>query len=300
LTILYILIIFDSMGTGSSKKRAVWAVLFFLLVTLNKTAFPKENFKPKLSIILKGGMNYLSAGDINKGLLGFSDAWSDQATSLGGYVEGEAKTIHIGYEFEGDVVINLTPKLGIGIGAGYIQGERASEISSSGSIEGICTYTSKIIAIPLRLGMFYILPMSKRMNIVFNAGIGMYLTQCNYDLLSSLGGLGFLSSIQKSSSDGFGFHGGVGFEFKVASNFSFVLEGKGRYVKIGGFEGTNRYPGGLKEGTLYYFELTTSTGNYPRIDIETSEPDGSEYDNVREANIDFSGISFFTGIKITF
>ena len=215
-------------------------------------------------------------------------------------MEGEAKSIHLGVDFEGDIIINLTPQIGIGFGTGYIQGVRTSEIISSGSVEGICTYTSKIRAIPFRIGVFYTLPMSKRMNAVFNAGVGIYLAQCNYDWNSRLR-TGFLQSNQESSSAGFGFHGGVGFEFKIASNFSFVFEGQGRYARIGKFEGTNRYPpSGIKEGTLYYYELTTPRGKYSWIDIKSREPSGPGYSNVREAKVDFSGITFFTGIKINF
>jgi len=240
-------------------------------------------------------------GDINKGIKGISDQWSDNAVSFGGYVQGEAKPLHFSCDLEGTVIINLTPKIGIGFGVGYIQGTKTSEITSSGSFKGSLTNNLKIRAIPFRLGVFYTLPMRERINVVFNAGVGVYLAQCDYDRLPLSDLIGLWVVHLESSSEGFGFHGGVGFEFRIASHLSFLFEGQGRYAKIAGFEGTRTamYPSSI-EGTLYYYEETTLAGKYSIIDICTSKPSGgvNSISNVREARVDFSGMTFLAGIKI--
>lgn len=277
------------------RKRAIPIVCMWLLLLL-----PAISKAKKFELKLSGGTNYLLMEDINKGIKGISDRWSDFAASFGGYVQGEAKPLHLSYDLEGTVIINLTPKIGIGFGVGYIQGTRTSEITSSGSFEGSLTNKLKIRAIPFRLGVFYTLPMREKINVVFNAGVGVYLAQCDYDRLPLSDLIGPMRVHLESSSEGFGFHGGVGFEFKIASNLSFVFEGQGRYAKIRGFEGTNSGIAQPFEGTLYYYEETTLAGKYSIIDICTSKPSGGVdgISNVREARVDFSGMTFLAGIKI--
>jgi hypothetical protein len=273
------------------RKKAIPIVCLWLLLFL-----PGLCKAEKFSLKLSGGMNYLSMGDINTGIKGISDEWSAFAASQGGYVQGEAKPLHFSYDLEGTIIIDLTPKIGIGFGIGYIEGTRTSEITFSGSFKGSLTNKLKIRAIPFRLGVFYTLPMRERINVVFNAGVGVYLAQCDYDRLPlSADLIGPWVVHLESSSEGFGFHGGVGFEFKIASNLSFVFEGQGRYVKIGGFGGTNSGMIRPFGGTLYYYEETTATGTYPMIDIFENKP---SYPNSREAKVDFSGITFLAGIKI--
>jgi hypothetical protein len=273
------------------RKRAIPIVCLWLLLFL-----PAIGKAEKFALTLSGGMNYLLMGDINKGIKGICDEWSALAASQGGYVQGEAKPLHFSYDLEGTIIINLTPEIGIGFGIGYIEGTRTSEITFSGSFEGSLTNNLKIKAIPFRLGVFYTLPMRERINVVFNAGVGVYLAQCDYDRLPlSADFIGPMAVHLKSSSEALGFHGGVGFEFKIASNLSFVFEGRGRYIKIGGFEGTNSGIIRPFEGTLYYYEETTATGTYPRIDIFKNKP---SYPYSREAKVDFSGITFLAGIKI--
>jgi len=280
------------------RKRSIPIVCLWLLLFL-----PAISKAEKFALKLSGGTNYLLMGDINKGIKGISDGWSDFAGSFGGYVQGEAKPLHLSCDLEGTVIINLTPKIGIGFGIGYIRGTRTSEITSSGSFEGSLTNNLKIRAIPFRLGVFYTLPMRERINVVFNAGVGMYFAQCDFERqpMSNPPRLGESAVYLKSSSEGLGFHGGVGFEFRIASHLSFLFEGQGRYAKIAGFEGTRTamYPSSI-EGTLYYYEETTLAGKYSIIDICTSKPSGGVdgISNVREARVDFSGMTFLAGIKI--
>lgn len=249
-------------------------------------------------------MNYQLAGDVNEGVKGVIDYLRDLSILYGYSVEGEAKPIHLSFDFEGDIIINLTPQISIGFGTGYIQGAKTSEITVRVPIEieaRIYTYKPKISAVPIKLGVFYILPMSELTNVVINAGIGFYITKYSYDYLP--GGPGNKIA-QTASAKGFGFHGGVGFEFNLSPNIALVLEGQGRYAKIGGFEGTIRYSGSVlpfeEEGSLYYWEQMTILGKYPKVLVREDKPSGPIYTNVRKAKVDFSGFTFYAGIKINF
>ena len=285
------------------KKGLVLGVCLLLLLLLpglskaekEKAASKKINFAVKLS----AGMNYLALGDPNKGVKGWYDNWSQGDD----FVQGEAKPIHLCFDFEGDFIFNITPQIGIGIGAGYIQRARTSEVTIR---FGECPERNaarklKISAIPIRLGVFYTLSMNKMINIVFNAGAGLYLAKysCNKEAILTGGRV----INQTANGSGFGFHTGVGFEFNLSSNFAFVIEVQARYAKIGGFEGTIKYyygcpPEYMEQGKLYYYEIKGLTDTYAHIIVSEEKPGGYGISNVRKARVDFSGFALRAGIKI--
>ena len=276
----------------------VCLLLLFLL--------PGSSKGEKFALKLSGGMNYLLVGDVNEGVKGVIDSLRDSATVVPGTsTGGEAKPIHLGFDFEGYIIINLTPRVGIGFGAGYIQGAKTSEsmVHFPEGPEASFTFKPKISAIPIRLGVFYTLPMNEMMNVVFNAGAGLYLAKYSYNFRPE-GAWSGNTINQKASAKGFGFHGGVGLEFNLAPKIAFVLEGQGRYAKIGGFEGTAKYAGSslpyTEEGALYYWEQMTIFRKYPRVLVQENKPSGPLYSNVRDAKVDFSGFTFLAGIKINF
>ena len=285
----------------SRKKRFTLVACLLLLLLL-----PGLSKAEKFAVKLSGGMNYQLVGDVNEGVKGVIDYLRDLSTLYGDSVEGEAKPIHLGFDFEGDIIINLTPRVGIGFGVGYIQAAKTSELTVhllEGQPEASLTFKSKISAIPIRVGVFYTLPVSDMVNVVFNAGTGIYLANYSYNFRPGRGWSGN-SITQTASAKGFGFHGGAGLEFNLAPNIAFILEGQGRYAKIGGFEGTAKYDGSslpyTKEGALYYWEQMTIIGKYPRVLVRENKPYGPDVSNAREAKVDFSGFTFLAGIKINF
>lgn len=285
-----------------SRKKGFMLFVCLLILLLLPGMSEAEKFAVKFS----GGMNYLLVGDVNEGIKGVIDHLRDLSTLYGNSVEGEAKPIHLGFDFEGDIIINLTPRVGIGFGAGYIQGAKTSELTvhfPEGQPEGGFAFKPKISAIPIRVGVFYTLPVSEMVNVVFNAGAGMYLSNYSYNFRPGPGWSGN-SITQTASAKGLGFHGGVGLEFNLAPNIAFVLEGRGRYAKIGGFEGTAKYDGSslpyTEEGVLYYWEQMTIIGKYPRVLVRENKPSGPDVSNVRDAKVDFTGFTFLAGIKINF
>jgi len=260
--------------------------------------------KSGLSLRLLGGINYLLAKDINDGVQGWGDYWADSATLSGYSVEGEAKPIRFGYDFQGDIIINFTPQFGIGFGGGYIQGSKTSEISFANSTEGNSTNKPKISAIPVRVGLFFNLPMNQTTNFVFNIGGGYYFAKYSYNWRAEENG-DWMDLEQSATARGFGFHGGIGFEFNLAPNMAFVLEGQGRYAKIGGFEGTIDRSTSWgdpekEEGKLYYGEVTDMGKKYPFVFIFEEIPSDPDISEAREAKVDFSGFTMVAGIIIRF
>ncbi|MFQ6083177.1 MAG: SH3 domain-containing protein [Candidatus Aminicenantia bacterium] len=258
---------------------------------------------------LSGGMNYLVIGDSNEFMEGDTDWFEDLAMAYGGTTDGEFKKIHLGLDFEGDMIVYLNPRFGISVGSGYIYGKKGKDVSmitiTWPAETETDTHDTKVSAIPVKIGVYYSLPMSSNARFFLNAGAGYYFARWSDSFRFEWNG-DWYTSDSEAKGNGIGFHGGVGFEIDIARNFAFVIEGYGRYAKIDGFEGSRkrRSSGGLNEsekGTLYYCEWQDFGDWYSWIGVRDEEPpSGADIRNVREAKVDFSGFTIKAGIKIKF
>jgi len=234
-------------------------------------------------------------GDVNDGTKGWCDLHSEFLTDWGFSQTGEINPIERDFGFGGDLIISFSRRLGIGLGAEYIQGKEASELLFTNSVEATMTNEPKIRAVPIKLSLFLTQPLSNKVNLCLHGGADYYMAQFTYDW--TFGIPGEMDELHyDTSANSLGFHGGLGLEFYFNPNVAFVIEGQGRYAKIQGFEGSEKSIEGSEvwesEGTLYYVEGT----EYPALFIREEEPAG--YRLAREAIIDFSGLSLKVGIKI--
>lgn len=278
-------------------------LIFFLTLVLIFSFVSVSQAQQRFNLRLLGGMGIFSPKDINRGIEGWNDFLADLWEV---FQEGEVKPINLGYEFGGDLVISLTPNIGIGIGAGYIQGVKTSDqtFSSDYGVEGTITNKPKIRAIPIKVSLFYTLPLSNSVNVVLNGGGGIYFAKYLYNFRIDANGF-WMEGDHDTSSTGFGFHGGIGFEFNLAPNIAFLFEGQGRYAKIDGFKGESMYSETditpiKEEGILYYVEGSSMGKTYRIVYIYEEKPSGEGINNVREAKVDFSGFALMAGIRIKF
>jgi len=277
-----------------------------------------EQFKGiGLRVKLTGGLGYFLGGDIGRGIKGMYDQKTDFLSSQGFFLEGDPKSFHGDFEFTSDIIIDITPNLGIGFGSGYL---RANSPSTLTFYKEALVYILEEMAsvleigvIPLRVGLFYSIPIHRLFNISLNGGTGIYLAKYSYSLGSTWYGSGStwedINEIgHVANATGLGFHGGIGLELNLNRRAVFLIECQGRYAKFGHFKGTETIlewgalgPAGyrnffttVKEGSLYYLE----DKNYPRLVISKEKPSG--FNSVKKANFDFSGFSIRAGIKIRF
>jgi len=281
--------------------RSVFAILLFLL----SSGFAHAE---KLAVKFSGGMSYLVVGDINRGIQGYFDYQKDMFNGLPLMpIRGDAKPIHLGFDFQGDILINISPKIWIGLGTGYIRSGNTSEISYF-QIKG--SHEVRISAIPVRLGISYLLLGNETFRLFLSAGTGLYFADYKYDTQPIATGEPVLHQTAKGK--GFGLHGGLGGELKLTRRMAFILETQARYAKVGGLRGTMEYsllPFGVhvEKGPLYFWESLVYVGHearfvgkYPQVYISREKPSGPYVTNVREAKIDFSGFSLMGGIKLYF
>lgn len=271
------------------KKRSSCLIICLSLILILPGLSQAERFGLKLT----GGINYLEVGDPNASLKGFADLTKELAVFWGVTGEGEIEQIRNGLDLEGDVIFYLTPRLGISLGSGYIYGNKAKNENKVILLDQTYAYGMEMSAIPARLGVYYSLPISSWGQFFLNGGVGYYFAKWSesVDWMAS-------TTDQEAKGSGIGFHGGMGFEFRLVSHFALILEGQGRYVKIGGFEGEKS---NFIEGTLNYYEIQFGASGkwYPKVDvIDGLIPAGVR--NLREAKVDFSGFTVRAGIKINF
>ena len=240
------------------------------------------------------------------------------------YEGGKTKTLNnYSSNLEGELRLDISPKFAVSVGIGYMSEKTKSYFEYTGPFPFQALFEakqnyfikSKVKTIPLKLGIYYTLALSSRINLILNSGLGYYfskasLYKCHWS--SNYGGYFVIHTKEENydvSSNGLGFHGGIGFEYDIANNLALVLEFQGRYARIKNLKGNRFYsltfgvnPGVEEEGILYIGERDLTVEGYgencPDLIISQSKPSGDEFRGVREAALDFSGFSLRAGIRI--
>jgi len=311
---------------------------------------PKESFpmiRPRvkkkselISFKLSGELAYMMVGDFNKKIEESRNNYYNDLDLYYDYssLDGEYKKFNFGPGFEVEVRVNPIPQLGIGIGIEYIHGWKKSnptlyysQTYSWGTYDSTneIDFSYSVTVIPVKLGLYFNLPLSPELNVVLNGGLGYYFAKLSWeenwewddDGLDWWGNeynwIGEDRYSTKASSKGIGFHGGFGFELGISENFAFVVEGQSRYAKIKNLEGDDEWSYSEEEymngtlydtwsdsekthGSLYSYEWKSSlTGKYYfTTALWEEEPTNHNRRNIREATLDLTGFSIKVGIRI--
>ena len=215
---------------------------------LSQTSQP-DNDAIRVSLRLYGGATYLTGGDINEGVRGQNELLT---TILNNEfvvdVQGEVEPVHWGVEYGGDVIIHLTPRLGIGVGVSRLEATQTSE-NRCGRIAGSPSLSSRFRT-GSRFGPFRFVSASSMRSLPVGdstsssyGGVGFYPTDFSWNLRGDRVEFGTVTRATEvdtqASSTGVGFHGGVGVEFNLVERVGIFFEGQGTYAKVGGLEGTS-------------------------------------------------------------
>jgi hypothetical protein len=271
----------------------------------------------KLGFKFTGGINYALLGDGDAFLRGAKARWDDYVKAYSDDTLEQSifpLASHVGYEFDADAILYLTPQFGISLGTGYIRNGTlfgsGNGILSVGTL-GKQTMSNDIAAsaVPIKIGVYYTFssvfaPQGKSSSYLFG-GIGLYSAKFSYSEKVTYQ-TDWSNYSYEAKASKIGFYAGFGGENWINPNFAFIYEISGRYAKIGGFTGTCQSDANgtmaSGSGTVYYYEYLDSTiGNwYPDTWMFEVAPSGPTRRNVRKAEIDFSGAGFKFGIKINF
>jgi hypothetical protein len=266
-----------------------------------------QGFRLKLT----GGYGTMTAGDYNK----FGEGLDSRLVileGLGAATEGEFNKINLGFEYEAEFILSLSAGFGVGVGVGYIRRGKMTEINASLPLAGsaILSIDPKITAIPVNLSAYYFTPGIVPLKLFVFGGVGYYFGKLTTALREDSSPPTFWSEEESDLKDqGFGLHGGVGLEYNIAPKIALFIEGRARYCNLKSWTGNGVYKDsdGFTDtdlGTMWYFEeLDQNYGSgewFPGVTISDGEPTGSDIRNVRKFEVNLSGVSLRTGIRIKF
>jgi hypothetical protein len=263
----------------------------------------------RFSLKLYGGYNYMSAGDVNEGSDFYYELVEAYVAEGFGAVTGGYSPLHGGYEFGADLIYQITPAVGIGLGAGYVRSSADSLATfSDEDISVDLVGETMLSAVPIRFGLFFTAPLGGKLDLIANAGAAYYAGL----KLKAMQGLEFtadddwermtVEGTERSGLD-IGYHGSLGLEYKFSPTTGFFVEVVGRYAKLKNFKsvtGLMEDSGGYSdttEGKLYIVSDDIDGTEISSFTIEETEPADPDY---REPKIDLTGFSLRAGIHIRF
>jgi len=258
------------------------------------------------SLKLYGGFHYFDGGDLNIGIQGINDAWARLAASEDLAVTGNYKPLHLGLDFGGDLIFQITRSLGLSISSGYFHAGRDSEIVFTKQGQTLKLRNQpKVSFVPVRIELYYFFPVRETLNFYIHAGGAYYLAKFSY-LFRMEEGADWLESLMEVTSNKLGFQGGLGFEMRLGPILSAFLEAQGCYARFDGFEGSAAGSGsqntfGRVQGRLYFYQNKDFQNSYnPSISVHNEKPSGPDYRDVREAILDVGGFSLRAGFLLRF
>jgi len=293
-------------------KKGIIIVLISLLFVFLMTSpgLAQESYK-KFTLKVSGGYGSISGGDLTTVADGLNEQLADIARLAGASTSGEIKNAKWGPEFEGEFIYNFTERWGIGLGVGYIR----KSIESSAELQ-VGTYARVSFewepvfkVVPVTLNGYYNFPVASKMNAYVKGGVGYYFATWDYKIRqeNELVGITIWEENEGSAKDsGFGFQGGLGFEYSLSDSVALFVEGSGRLVNLKNWdvENINRNALGTdsETGAFWYVEeYEEDTGKYyPSLELSDDEPSDPDYRNVRKAEISLSGVVFKVGVKFSF
>ena len=250
------------------------------------------------SFTISAGGNYAVGGDLNKGAQGLADYLGAQLTDAS---ETTVAPAHMSFMFGGEAAIPLSSWLQIAFGADYYSSSKNSLVSYVPS-ETAPTFAAKpqFRAIPISFAL-KIYPVE---SFYLKLGVAFFIANCGYYYRYE-SDLYWQEWKGDAKAQGFGYFGGLGYDWAVSESISLVFEALGQYAPIKGFRGTGTYQDSTieeplsEDGKLWAYDASEkSKSTFPLLQIRGQRPTEAYVENAREATIDFSGLSLRLGVKI--
>jgi opacity protein-like surface antigen len=295
-------------------NKLMGLVTVLLLAALVFDPCPAVAGGVKIDLRVHGGYSRLAAGDVNTGSGGLYEFYQLFAeygdfTSEGGY-----EPLHGGYDAGADVVFLLSRRFGVGVGVGFLRsaGDADMTLTPPDSETMVFEGGSALSAFPIRLGLYYSLPLVGKLSLTAHAGGAFYAGLRFKDRFHVEAGAIFstqeIIATRTSLSKNLGFQGGLGIEYAVSPRMGVFVEAQGRYARFENFGSASVYlasaEGGsdTREGKVYLRTQTLSTDPlilYNMFQVESTPPTPDPPDLViREPRFDFSGFCLQMGIRI--
>ena len=281
-------------------------------------AAPPGTGRYQVSVRVYGGWRGLWGGDVNEGV---ADTMQWHVTRLVGAgvtvrevmqeVGGGVPALQRGTEVGADVIVNLTPRVGLVGGVGRI--ESASEgmiLAPELSLwwPSRQSMTLQLQAVPVRFGAQYTYPLGSRVRLQVEGGTTLYVTRFRwldrFDRFDSYGAPSWTEVLSDTSGHDFGLHGGVWLDVDLSERFGLLVGVQGTHANIAPLEGEVRYEQDCcqrppREGTLRLFGFDRPS-QHRQMAVGDRRIFGISPDTVSEAKLGLSGLRISSGLRIRF
>ena len=205
------------------------------------------------------------------------------------------------YDLKAEFQLRISSSFRTAIAVGYMStsGEmhgRGGERSIMGGmmggalirdVGGFMGYSQDLKIVPITLSLYYVLPVSRRVNAFMTGGTGYYLS--------------WFRDVSTQEKSALGFHAGLGFEFKLSERVRIVTEGLYRFANFRGFR-SELQPGFFRneEGeTLegyWHFHHDQNDYRFHGMDEDWEEM----MNDTGPFDINISGMSMRAGLRFSF
>jgi len=299
-----------SAAAGDTSAGAAKAVDLRLAPDLGMEG--SEGKASSFLVRLYGGYSRVAAGDLNEGLDGLYELIELNAVGTTDTITGGFSPLKSGIDFGTDLIYQITPRIGIGLGAGYLRASMSSLATLTRAVDAIDYPANAVLsAVPIRLGLFLTLPVGEKLNLTAGAGAAYYaalkfegtrgLEYDNGDWYE------LVISGSRSSLADIGVQGSLGLEYMISPKMGFFVEALGRYARFKNFDqvtATSTISGNpplTAEGKLYVLQLALAAGTISLFTVEETPPVDSPPEEIyTEPKIDLGGFSLQAGFRVRF
>jgi hypothetical protein len=256
------------------------------------SAFPLE-------ISVSAGVATLAPRDLNDGTRGFPD-WFGAMVGLP--APETADILHIGSAAEVELAYRISPRLAVGLGAGYLHAANGDAMTFADELDTrtVSTKPSVSSGSVKVTARFY-----PGAGLYLRGALGLYSVKAGY-LYRIEGGGTWTESRGSATATSLGAEAAFGGEWALGLRTAFFAEAGLRMAGVDELTGENTDSSSadvkvIETGTMYFFGRMAADGNdYPLVGIRASAPAGSDYVGTRRAEINLSGMSIRVGLRYRF
>lgn len=284
--------------------KRIRVLILFLLITL---LFISHTYAVDISIKFSAGRGFFNLQSINRLLNDWAmgEKRDIEANPNWTYMGGNVSELHSGLEFAAEILVAVTSRITVGIGAGYIYSDLIEDKAALTIKTLVETWLEvkpiKISALPFIISGYYFFPLSSTSKLYVMGGAGpvwgKYIEREGWRLTTE-DNFNY-QSFQRTSGRGSIVLAGFGFEYEFEPGLRLIFEGLGRMCQISDFQGENNQE---ETGTLYYFEEYIQDFEIwqAKNQIKATAPSAENYRSVQKAIVDLSGLMIRIGLVIKF
>lgn len=288
--------------------------------SLTKNKKPISVKRKKWGLNIYGGLSYMHHGDLNSCFQDLNCYNNDLSyfvytSAYETYTFSDGwKSLHFGPNFEFLLTYPISQKYSVGLGVEYISGNKKD--NPSWYYENTYPYRvtewqefadikTNIRTIPIKISIFYSLKEQKNYSVNLIGGLGYYFSKLEQNETISHISKYFssLDTVELNVNGGnIGVHAGFLISYEINRNFSFLLEGLGRYAKIRNLEGnifsleSDEYQNILGTLKIFGVRVNEMPGEYAFLGMKL--PNIGQTTKIENASLDFSGFSLRIGLKM--